>query len=210
MRKTVYAFVALALVGLGVAAYPRASKPAALAESGDLHASLARLRGELAEERAARQREIAKLEARLRVLAMSSAQDHDGQLTATAPAAALEPAEQAEQEQPEPIDPGEHLEHAFGDQPTDAAWANATEAHIAQKVRAGLPHARVQAIECHASMCRLETIHADAAAYGQFVNESKRLWSADAYSDEPIEGAQGQLVVVSYLAREGETLPQIR
>jgi hypothetical protein len=210
MRKTVYACAAFAVVVLGIAAYPRASKPAVLAAPEDLRAELVRLQGELEDERAARTRELAKLEAQVRVLALSAAQPSDSQLPAPTPAAEIAPAEQVAQERPEPIDPGEHLENAFAGQPTDAAWASATQAHLAQKMRAALPHARVQALECHASMCRMETVLADAAAYSEFVSQSKGLWSGDAYTDEPIEAAQGQRVVVSYIAREGETLPQIR
>jgi hypothetical protein len=208
MRKT-YAFVALALVVLGAAAYPRASGPAAPDADRDLSAELVRLRGELVDERAARQRELAKLEAQLRSLAATSARTDAEQPSATTAAAAVEPAPSEALAPPEPIDPGEHLQSAFAGQPTDAAWASATEAHIAQRLRASVPSARVQAIECHASLCRVETVHADAAAYGEFVSSIKRIWSGDAYSDEPTEGAQGQLVVVSYLAREGEPLPQL-
>jgi hypothetical protein len=86
---------------------------------------------------------------------------------------------------------------------------------LQQKLRAALPSATLQSIECHASMCRLETVHPDASAFGQFVSDafkdpSKRIWEGNAFTEEPVADARGQMVVVSYLAREGESFPQIR
>ena len=68
MRKT-YWFVALAVVGLGIAAYPWRASPATRRDESSLHAELSLLSAKLHDETAARKREVAKLEAQLRVLA---------------------------------------------------------------------------------------------------------------------------------------------
>jgi hypothetical protein len=216
MRKT-YGFVAIALVLLGIAVYPRAgSTPIARQEAG-LRDELVRLTAELADESAARQRAIAKLEAQLRSLAVISPRGLEAQPTAAVPAAVLHgpPSQLERHEPPEPVHPAEHLESAFASQTIDAAWAHDAEDRVQQKLHASVSGARLQSVECHASMCRIETVHTDAAAFGQFATDAfkdpdKRIWGSDAFTDEPIEGAHGELIVVSYLAREGETLPQIR
>lgn len=213
MRKSygLAALVVLAMIALGIAAYPHPKATHAAVTSNDLGAELARLKSELADERRARERVVEKLEAQLRALA-SAQQSVSVRPALAATAAIAAPAARADDLPPDPIDPHEHLESHFAEQPTDARWAPAAEQQLEQTVREKVQGARVQSVECHASMCRLETVHTDVAAYGRFVAEafkdpSKRIWNGDAYTEEPIEGAGGELVVVSYLAREGEPLP---
>jgi len=211
MRKT-YWFVALGVVALGLAAYPWRPSPAMRRDASSLRAELSQLSAKLDDETAARQREVAKLEAQLRALGAGIASAPAAQPSLAAPPAELEPLDPVA---PEPVDPGEHLEGAFAAQARDASWAPDTESRLQQRLREQLPAARLSSLECHASMCRLETVHRDAAAFGQFVGDAfkdpdKRIWSGNAFTNEPVQGAQGELVVVSYLAREGEALPQIR
>lgn len=212
MRKT-YWLVAFAAIVLGLAVYPRASKPAEHVPTEGAHAELAHLKAQLDDESAARARDVAKLEAQLRALATALA-TRGAEGAAQQPTAVAELDPSLTPEPPEPQLPGEHIESVFADQPIDAAWANVAEGRIEQKLRAELPGAKLQSIECHASLCRLETVHTDQGAYGQFLSAAfkdpdKRIWLGDAFSAEPTEGAQGELVVVSYLAREGEPLPEM-
>lgn len=62
-------------------------------------------------------------------------------------------------------------------------------------------------------MCRIETMHEDAEHYRQFVesafsNPETKLWNAGFFTSSVTDPQSGRLVVVSYLAHEGEGLPR--
>jgi len=212
MRKRTWlvVFVALAVIALAIAALPAENDSSADAGSASVRAELERLKHRLDDETAERARAIARLEAQLRAVAHAdAARGSSAAVAVTAPTEVGEPTEQAE-----PVTPSEHLEGVFAEQPRDDAWAHAAEDTIESRLSAHGAGAKLQSVECHASLCRVEVRYQDTATYHQLAGSTlkdpnKRVWAGDSFS-VPTEGAQGELIVVSYLAREGEPLPPMR
>ena len=100
-----------------------------------------------------------------------------------------------------------------GDAPADA-WANRASQLVREKLPAMLPAgSEVRSFDCRSSVCRLVTANKGRAGSLQFletvgVNLSARLWNAAAFSaplnDDPEDG-----LMVTYIAREGEGLPDL-
>lgn len=107
------------------------------------------------------------------------------------------------------------LESVWTSQASQGAWAGDASRVAASKLRALLPDgSAARSIECRDSMCRIETEHADAARYSQFVrgaflDGTTQLWNGGFFSSivEDGSGSGGKLVAVAFLAPEGETLP---
>ncbi|HEY2514502.1 MAG TPA: hypothetical protein VGI39_26740 [Polyangiaceae bacterium] len=110
----------------------------------------------------------------------------------------------------------DHYQLAFERESREGTWADSAERLAEDRLKALLPPtSAVRAVECRASMCRLETSHADRPTYqaflhAAFLGPSPGIWNAAQFStrlDPQADG--GPLRVVSYLAREGRSLPSV-
>jgi hypothetical protein len=107
----------------------------------------------------------------------------------------------------------ERLTEHFGSEPPDTAWARDAEHTAREGVRAALPdHSRLRSVECRASMCRIETEHADderskTFVQAAFMTPGRQVWNGAALFLPSPDSSPGQVVMVTYLAREGMELP---
>jgi len=109
----------------------------------------------------------------------------------------------------------EALENAFRTEGTDAEWGDGAKRLATDRLRTAVPAgSEVRKVDCHTSMCRIETAHPDRSHYERFVRSAfmdpaSSLWNAEAYSSFVGDHARSaeSLLVVSYLAREGRSLP---
>ncbi len=109
-------------------------------------------------------------------------------------------------------------ESTFAGDPVDPEWTARDRRAAETKLTAALPEgSTLRSFECRASLCRVETRHSNVSRYNEFawaafMSPPTEIWSAGAVSvplaDEEI--APGQpIVMVSYVAREGKTLPAV-
>lgn len=149
--------------------------------------------------------------------AAAPAQAALGRLVAGAMAASTEPRPEprpASAEPPAPVDPRARLDSAFLAQQPDPAWTGAASRLAEARIGAALPPASMlRAVECRASLCRIETDHPDLQHYQQFfqrafVDPDTRAWNGAVTTAELAEAGDGTVHVISYLAREGAALPQ--
>jgi hypothetical protein len=110
----------------------------------------------------------------------------------------------------------DRYKEVFESESRDAAWADSAQRFVADRLKTTVAAgSTVESVECRASMCRIETVHSDRSSYDHFVrsafmNPSTSLWNAPEFStlsEGRSEG--GPYHVVSYLAREGRTLPSL-
>jgi hypothetical protein len=133
-----------------------------------------------------------------------------------APAPALASKEEA-RPAPAPAEVRDSFEIAFGGDKPDPGWTGADQRRASQKIQAALPEgSHMRSFDCRASLCRIETSHEDPSHYRAFVRAAfldpeTQLWNAGMFSTRSSdEAAPGEpLVMVSYLAREGQALPNI-
>jgi hypothetical protein len=108
----------------------------------------------------------------------------------------------------------DHYDIAFTGEYEDGSWAPSARSLATQRLKATLPPgSALRSIDCRTSMCRVETSHPDMQHYRQFVESSFRdpsssVWNAATFSSL-VDDTSGNLVVVSYVAREGQPLPQL-
>jgi hypothetical protein len=123
--------------------------------------------------------------------------------------------ESAERPLIEPAEARDQLESAFLEEGTDPGWARQAERTVQEKLRGSMPDASaVRSIECRSSICRIETAHQDPGAYGQFVDSvfkspETQIWNSSSFSTPLRSDDRGGMVIVSYLAREGEAHPPL-
>jgi hypothetical protein len=112
----------------------------------------------------------------------------------------------------------DHIERVFSDEKPDPAWARSTEHSVESRLRRSLPAgATLHSVECHASLCRIETAHENLDEYQAFIEQTfmkveTQLWNGASYSTPTEDGAAERgfpVAIVSYLAREGRALPQL-
>ena len=95
------------------------------------------------------------------------------------------------------------------------AGRGAGAGRLAAREAAVLPPAsELGAVECHASMCRIESRHEDAARYRQFahsafIDPETESWNGGFFSTAVPEPGSGRLLAVAYVAREGQELPPV-
>jgi hypothetical protein len=114
----------------------------------------------------------------------------------------------------EPLDGEQFMATVFTSRSDDPIWARDAEEMIRGKLRDELPPGSLtQAVECRAQLCRIATVHPAVTALEDFHTHmfgdpNTRIWN-DANALTLIESTEreGELIVVSYLAREGDTLP---
>jgi hypothetical protein len=179
----------------------------------ELEAQISRLTGELAAERSAHAQTVSLLEAERR--------KERGPIAQEAPAAAVEanaveapsasaPASAAAVTEPEDQ---ASLQRAFMAQDPDPSWAPGAEQLILTRLRSALPKtSKLESVVCGTLLCRIDTVHPNQDALDAFYSDafgdlSKRPWQGDAFTYVESKDAQDRLVTISFLAREGSTLP---
>ncbi|WP_437669358.1 hypothetical protein [Sorangium sp. So ce131] len=107
----------------------------------------------------------------------------------------------------------ERLQDVFAGEGIDAQWTAAARETARDKLSAALPDSSsLRSLECRSSMCRIETEHADLEQFqrfvqGAFMDPQKKPWNGGFFAMPVSDPSDGKVVVVSYLAREGEPLP---
>lgn len=106
------------------------------------------------------------------------------------------------------------LEEAVHGEPIDPHWSRQAEDLTRATLERTLTTSRLESVHCGASVCRLETSHPSQEALEQFREQvlmasEPVLWNGAAYSSVQGDARAGTLVTVSYLAREGRTLPTL-
>ena len=108
----------------------------------------------------------------------------------------------------------ERYEATFARDKQDTEWAlrakNILEAKLPSLLPAG---SSVRSFECRASICRLETAHQNLDSYTQFIHvaflgSSRQLWNSATYST-PLNGDPKDGLLVTYISREGQPLPEV-
>lgn len=106
------------------------------------------------------------------------------------------------------------LDMQLHEEGVDSSWSREATHIIHQRIATTLPtRSAVESVECHASMCRIETVHATLEDYQQFVRDSfimseTQMWNGGFFASIVGEPAAGEeLTTVAYLARDGEALP---
>lgn len=110
----------------------------------------------------------------------------------------------------------EDLEQVFVDRTDDPAWSRDAE----QRVLDGL-HSKIDertelaSVECNGTLCRVESDHDDMSSFRDFaentvLGSSGELWRGAVFTSV-VEGAEGggSVTAVTFMAREGESLPGI-
>ncbi|WP_437978528.1 hypothetical protein WMF11_19395 [Sorangium sp. So ce295] len=117
---------------------------------------------------------------------------------------------------PRPVDMAEvseRIQDVFAQQTTDTQWTASASEAAREKLSSALPErSSLRTVECRSSMCRFETEHDDMAQMQQFMQEAfmdpqKRPWNGGFFAMPVSDPNTGKVMVVSYLAREGEELP---
>jgi hypothetical protein len=110
----------------------------------------------------------------------------------------------------------DRYQRAFEAEARDGGWADSAEQAAGDRLKALTPHgSSVRSVECRASMCRIQTAHVDHPTYerfvrGVFIGPQAGIWCAPQLTT--LEGPpteRGTLEAVSYLAREGGSLPAL-
>jgi hypothetical protein len=116
---------------------------------------------------------------------------------------------------PTPAEVRDKLDGVFAGEQVDTKWAQEARAKAEGKLAAAMPAtSALRSVECRASMCRVETVHEDLGSYRQFVEKAfqdpeTRVWNGGFFSTPVDKRDDGTLVIVAYLAREGEALPPL-
>lgn len=103
----------------------------------------------------------------------------------------------------------------FAREATDAAWAAQARSRLeAQLPRVTPAGSHVRSLECRTSLCRLELVHDNRAAYRElveraFLDTSHHIGEGPAFSAQLDTTSDGRLITVAYLGRRGQPLPQL-
>jgi len=102
----------------------------------------------------------------------------------------------------------------FESELVDSSWRWKATDSLTKGVQAALPAgSTLRRLECRGTLCRIETEHADLAAFrtfaqNAFLNTVTRLGNSGFFSSLVGDSnADGPLTAVAYLAREGKQLP---
>lgn len=113
----------------------------------------------------------------------------------------------------EPAEMKSELDTVFASERPDPAWTAEASRTVSSRVAAVLPESSaLRNVDCHGSMCRIETSHTDFESYrrfvqGAFMTPGSRIWNAGFFASPPMPDERGELTATVYLAREGEPLP---
>ncbi|HEY0992689.1 MAG TPA: hypothetical protein VGD80_36800 [Kofleriaceae bacterium] len=206
VRAAVVAAVAVAL-GWGLRSEPAVQGDQA---SGATREEIAALRKEIDGLRAGAQ------VTRAAIARVAPGPDRAGAAVApgTEPAAHAEHDGPAAQRMPEPAQVAAQLDVKFAAQDSDPAWSRDAARQADQALASALPAGTTLGhVECHASLCRVESFHESREAYRSFVDASflsrdKKLWNGAAASIV-LEASEAGVKAVSYIAREGSEFPTV-
>jgi len=104
------------------------------------------------------------------------------------------------------------LERAFASEGRDGRWSGTTANELSRSVREALPAgSNVSSVDCKSRICRLETTHENVEAFREFntaafARTGQTLWRGAVYSAVR-EQSGSSIVALTYLAKEGEVLP---
>jgi hypothetical protein len=107
----------------------------------------------------------------------------------------------------------DRLDTFFLEERTDASGGQEARQVIHGRIDAVLPErSSLLAVDCHASLCRIETMHTTLEDFQEFVRSGfmapeTRLWNGGFFASVVGESAGGEVTTVAYLARDGQGLP---
>jgi hypothetical protein len=107
------------------------------------------------------------------------------------------------------------IEDAFVADRDDPAWSGEARGRAQDGLARTLPEGSTAlSVRCGGSMCRIETRHRDMDHYRHFVDQAlmepaTALWNGGFFSSVVGTSADGEVTVVSFLARDGQPLPVI-
>jgi len=204
----------IACLSLGVVAYvgfDLVAQRKQLAETRTSVASLSRALDEAQRDSAA----AARNEARARPVLARAEPEVARAAAPEDPDEGARPAPTVAQAAPEIGEVRARLDQQFANERADADWAGGAQKAAADKFSAALPaSSELHALACRASMCKMETVHQDMEHYQRFLQDAfmkpgGRPWNGGFFSSMVPDPTGDKLVMVSYLAREGEELPRI-
>ncbi|WP_338274431.1 hypothetical protein [Corallococcus caeni] len=96
---------------------------------------------------------------------------------------------------------------AFAEEPVDSDWSGRATQTLNETLRQHLPSgSRVKALDCRATLCRVELVHRSAADSGPFMMDGLRAWPGSIFvASEAQEGTD--YVVTLIAAKEGTRPP---
>jgi hypothetical protein len=130
------------------------------------------------------------------------------------PAAGEPEAPAAKQRMPEPPELAAQLDGKFAAQDSDPAWSRDAARQADDALGSTLPAGTTLGrVECHASLCRVESFHVSREAFRSFVDASflsrdRKLWNG-ASTSVVIESSDAGLKAVSFIVREGSEFPAL-
>lgn len=109
-----------------------------------------------------------------------------------------------------PAELREHLDASFDQQAADATWSGPARLQITQKLAALMPpSSTMKAVECRATMCRLEMVYDDLAQYQAFMSRlspEALPWNGTLFATPLGDPAVGPVTFVAFLSRDGQPL----
>jgi hypothetical protein len=108
-----------------------------------------------------------------------------------------------------------NIENVFAADRDDPSWSGEARSRAQEGLTRTLGEgSSALSVRCRGSMCRIETRHHDMDAYRQFVDQAlmqptTALWNGGFFSSVVDTANDGQVTVVSFLARDGQALPVI-
>lgn len=106
------------------------------------------------------------------------------------------------------------LDREFYAAPRDRGWAADAENTVRNALRRTVAEGtQVESVHCNGSVCRIESTHASTTEYQKFVETSlagtnSGMWNGAVFSSV-VRDENGDVTVVSFVAREGTSLPRI-
>lgn len=95
------------------------------------------------------------------------------------------------------------------------SWSAKTQQATQEKISAIMPKdSAILAVDCRTSLCRVEMSHQSVDDYknfvhGAYMNPATNVWNGPTFSTL-LEGSEGgPVVAVSFLVREGQSMPQM-
>jgi hypothetical protein len=104
------------------------------------------------------------------------------------------------------------IDRSFASEVSDPRWSGTATNQVVHAISGSLPKGSLLGeVSCRSSICKIETTHESLEAFqsfndAAFVKGAQSLWNGAVYSAVNEQSAQG-IRAVSYLAKEGQTLP---
>lgn len=108
-----------------------------------------------------------------------------------------------------------HFAALFTEEPIDPVWAPERKSTLSSRLQSALPSASIlKGVECHSSLCRVETVHQDVAGYQAFLDSAFRdpgtkVTTGGIFATLAGKDEEGRLVATVFVAAEGQSLPRI-